>query len=263
MTNNFYKKRVLVIGLGDTGQSVLQFLVNQNCVIRAIDTRTNVEGLGEIKAKFKDVEFITGQIFPESITNDIELIVISPGVSLKESYVVAALVKGIPVIGDIEIFAQVKAASAKVIGITGSNGKTTVTSLVGELLKASGITTIVAGNIGTLQAGYTDFHYLRDIWKRTTEKDALIGVGMTGIGSGVVLGYDMKAAAIAVKEENERVANLIGINKAARTTTVKPSGTSSLVLGTSSGIHAWRCEAVEFSDSQHASGLYRAQDQGK
>jgi ribonucleoside-triphosphate reductase len=96
-----------------------------------------------------------------------------------------------------------------------------------------------ASFIGTLQAGYTDFHYLRDVWKRTTEKDALIGVGMTGIGSGVVLGYDMKAAAQAVKEENERVAGLIGINKSARTTTVKPSGTSSLVLGTSSGIHAW------------------------
>jgi len=96
-----------------------------------------------------------------------------------------------------------------------------------------------AAFIGTLQAGYTDFHYLRDVWKRTTEKDALIGVGMTGIGSGVVLGYDMKAAAEAVKVENERVAGLIGINKAARTTTVKPSGTSSLVLGTSSGIHAW------------------------
>ncbi len=96
-----------------------------------------------------------------------------------------------------------------------------------------------ASFIGTLQAGYTDFHYLRDIWKRTTEKDALIGVGMTGIGSGVVLGYDMKKAAKAVKEENERVAALIGINKSARTTTVKPSGTSSLVLGTSSGIHAW------------------------
>ena len=93
--------------------------------------------------------------------------------------------------------------------------------------------------IGTLQAGYTDFHYLRDVWRRTTEKDALIGVGMTGIGSGVVLGYDMKEAAKACKEENERVANLIGINSAARTTTVKPSGTSSLVLGTSSGIHAW------------------------
>jgi ribonucleoside-diphosphate reductase alpha chain len=96
-----------------------------------------------------------------------------------------------------------------------------------------------AAFIGTLQAGYTDFHYLREIWRRTTEKEALIGVGMTGIGSGVVLNYDMSEAANIVKKENERVAKIIGINVAARTTTVKPSGTSSLVLGTSSGIHAW------------------------
>jgi len=96
-----------------------------------------------------------------------------------------------------------------------------------------------ASFIGTLQAGYTDFHYLRPIWQRTTEKDALIGVSMTGIASGAVLKLDMKAAARAVKEENARVAEMIGINKAARTTTVKPAGTTSLTLGTSSGIHAW------------------------
>lgn len=96
-----------------------------------------------------------------------------------------------------------------------------------------------AAFIGTLQASYTNFHYLRDIWKRTTEREALIGVGMTGIASGVVLKLDMKEAANVVKAENERVAGMIGINKAARTTTVKPSGTSSLVLGSSSGIHAW------------------------
>jgi len=96
-----------------------------------------------------------------------------------------------------------------------------------------------AAFIGTLQAGYSNFHYLRPIWQRTTEKDALIGVSMTGIGSGVVLGMNMKSAAKVVKEENERVASIIGINKAARTTTVKPAGTTSLTLGTSSGIHAW------------------------
>jgi ribonucleoside-diphosphate reductase alpha chain len=93
--------------------------------------------------------------------------------------------------------------------------------------------------IGTLQAAYTDFHYLRDIWQKTTEKDALLGVGMTGIGSGAVLNYNLKEAADVAKEENARVAEAIGVNKAARVTTVKPSGTSSLVLGTSSGIHAW------------------------
>jgi ribonucleoside-diphosphate reductase alpha chain len=96
-----------------------------------------------------------------------------------------------------------------------------------------------AAFIGTLQAGYTDFHYLRDIWRETTEKEALIGVSMTGIGSGVVLGYDTKKAASVVKRENTRVAKIIGINQSARTTTVKPAGTTSLVLGTSSGIHAW------------------------
>jgi len=96
-----------------------------------------------------------------------------------------------------------------------------------------------AAFIGTLQAGYTDFHYLRDVWKETTEKEALIGVSMTGIGSGTVLGYDMKKAAQLVKRENARVAKAIGINSAARCTTVKPAGTTSLALGTSSGIHAW------------------------
>jgi len=96
-----------------------------------------------------------------------------------------------------------------------------------------------AAFVGTLQAGYTEFHYLREIWRETTEKDALIGVSMTGIGSGTVLGYDMTEAAKLVKKENVRVAKIIGINKSARTTTVKPAGTTSLVLGTSSGIHAW------------------------
>jgi len=96
-----------------------------------------------------------------------------------------------------------------------------------------------AAFIGTLQAGYTDFHYLRDVWRRTTEKDALVGVSMTGIASGRVLDLDMKAAALVVKKENRRVAAMIGIKPAARTTCVKPAGTTSLTLGTSSGIHAW------------------------
>ena len=96
-----------------------------------------------------------------------------------------------------------------------------------------------AAFIGTLQASYTNFHYLRPVWQRTTEKEALIGVGMTGIGSGKAQTLDLKQAAQIAKEENERVAKLLGINAAARCTTIKPSGTSSLTLGTSSGIHAW------------------------
>ena len=96
-----------------------------------------------------------------------------------------------------------------------------------------------AGFLGTLQAGFTDFHYLRDVWKHTTEQDALIGVGMTGIASGRVTKLDLKEAAGEVKHVNIETTARIGIQFAARCTTIKPSGTSSLVLGTSSGIHAW------------------------
>lgn len=96
-----------------------------------------------------------------------------------------------------------------------------------------------AAFIGTLQAGYTDFHYLRPEWRENTEREALIGVGQTGICSGSVLALDLEEAANCVKAENERVSKLIGVNVAARSTTVKPSGTSSLTIGTSSGIHAW------------------------
>lgn len=91
--------------------------------------------------------------------------------------------------------------------------------------------------ISTLQASYTDFHFLRDKWKETTEKDALIGVSMTGIACDKDL--NMKEAAKIVIAENKRVAELIGINPSSRCTTIKPEGTSSLLLGASSGIHAW------------------------
>jgi ribonucleoside-diphosphate reductase alpha chain len=99
-----------------------------------------------------------------------------------------------------------------------------------------------AAFIGTLQASYTDFHYLRSEWKKVTEKDALLGIGMTGIASGVVMNLDMERAVECARETNELVAKQIGIHKAARITCVKPSGTSSLVLGTSSGVHAWHDE---------------------
>ena len=92
---------------------------------------------------------------------------------------------------------------------------------------------------GTLQAGFTDFHYLRPIWKKNTEKDALIGVGITGICNGTILDLNLKESVKITMSENERVSKLIGINTAARVTTIKPSGTTSCVVGTSSGIHAW------------------------
>ena len=96
-----------------------------------------------------------------------------------------------------------------------------------------------ASLIGTLQTSYTNFHYLRDVWRRTTEKDALLGIGMTGIGSGKVQDLNLEEAATLAVETNKYYAAEIGVNPAARITTVKPSGTTSCVLGTSSGVHAW------------------------
>lgn len=100
----------------------------------------------------------------------------------------------------------------------------------------------VASFIGTLQATYTDFHYLRPVWRKTTEKDALLGVSITGVGSGRLIDLDESEAASAAVAENIRVSALLKINPSVRITTVKPAGTTSLVLGTSSGIHDWHDE---------------------
>jgi ribonucleoside-diphosphate reductase alpha chain len=97
----------------------------------------------------------------------------------------------------------------------------------------------VAAFFGTLQAGFTDFHYLRPIWSKTTQKDALLGIGQTGIASGEVLKYKLDVAVHQAKLMNSITSELIGTSEAARITCIKPSGTTSLVLGTSSGIHAW------------------------
>ena len=96
-----------------------------------------------------------------------------------------------------------------------------------------------ASYIATLQASYTDFHYLRDIWRKNTEKDALLGVSMTGIASENNLKLNYEEGSKIVIEQNKQLSEILGINQAARTTAVKPAGTTSLVLGTSSGIHAW------------------------
>ncbi len=96
-----------------------------------------------------------------------------------------------------------------------------------------------AAVLGTFQAGYTDFHYLRPIWKKTTERDSLLGVGITGIASNKITEDILFSGTQTIKLTNAFVAETLGINPANRMTCVKPSGTTSCVLGTSSGIHAW------------------------
>jgi UDP-N-acetylmuramoylalanine--D-glutamate ligase len=140
-------KRVLVLGLGETGLSALLWLNTKGAILSAADTRDNPPNIDSLARSLPHVAIHTGA-FKTQILLDAELIVISPGVALSEPTVQAAIKQGIPVIGDVELFAQYRPKNAKVIGITGSNGKTTVTTLVGEICKEAGLKTIVAGNIG-------------------------------------------------------------------------------------------------------------------
>jgi len=140
-------KRVLVLGLGETGLSALRWLNTQGARLSVADTRDNPLGIAALKAELPQVKLYCGA-FKASTFADIDLIVASPGVPLSEPEIQAAIQRGISVVGDVELFAQYRPTSAKVIAITGANGKTTVTTLVGEMCKAAGLKTIVAGNIG-------------------------------------------------------------------------------------------------------------------
>lgn len=140
-------KRVLVLGLGETGLSALRWLNTQGVRLSVADTRDNPPGIDALQAELPQVNIYTGA-FKASIFAEVDLIVASPGVPLSEPEIQAAVKRGISVIGDVELFAQYRPVGAKVIAITGVNGKTTVTTLVGEMCKTAGLKTIVAGNIG-------------------------------------------------------------------------------------------------------------------
>ncbi len=147
MKLQLHNKRVLVLGLGETGLSALRWLQKQGAILSAADSRENPPNLDELARSMPQVAIHTGA-FKQGVLLQAEVIVISPGVPLNEPSVQAAIDRGIPVVGDVELFAMYRPKLAKVIAITGSNGKTTVTSLVGEVCKAAGLKTIVAGNIG-------------------------------------------------------------------------------------------------------------------
>lgn len=147
MKLELHDKQVLVLGLGDTGLSALRWLHRQGARLSVADTRETPPGVATLQAELPSVKLYTG-VFTEAVFNDAEIIVISPGVPMAEPMVQDAIKRGVPVVGDVELFAQYKPASAKVIAITGANGKSTVTTLVGEMCKAAGLKTVVAGNIG-------------------------------------------------------------------------------------------------------------------
>ncbi len=140
-------KRVLVLGLGDTGLSALRWLKGQGALLSVADTRQMPPGLALLEVELPETKLYLGTLTPQAFEG-VDLVVISPGVSLSEPSVQAVIQRGVPVIGDVELFAQHRPSGTKLIAITGSNGKSTVTTMVGEMCRASGLKTTVAGNIG-------------------------------------------------------------------------------------------------------------------
>lgn len=160
----YQNQHVLVLGLGETGLSALRWLLKQGAMVSIADSRLNPPGVDALIKQYPSVKIYTGP-FNTDVLMACDFIVISPGISIREPAVQAANTQGKKVIGDIELFALHRPTSAKVIAITGSNGKTTVTTLVGEICKRAGLNTVVAGNIGlpvldTLEAPAPDVYVL-------------------------------------------------------------------------------------------------------
>ncbi len=143
---SFLNKRILIVGLGATGLSCARFLTSQGAEIAVTDSRPNPPSLEALRNELPDVAVFVGG-FDAAAFARAECLVVSPGVSLREPLIIEARARGVEILGDIEIFAHFTAAP--VIAITGSNGKSTVTALVAEMARESGLKTAMGGNIGT------------------------------------------------------------------------------------------------------------------
>lgn len=137
--------RVLVVGLGKTGASVARFLTQRGAAVAVTDTRLTPPGLEALRQDLPDVALFLGG-FDRTAFAAAELLVVSPGVSVEEPLIREARARGVPVVGDIELFAQ--EAAAPVAAITGSNGKSTTTTLLGEMARIAGRRVAVGGNLG-------------------------------------------------------------------------------------------------------------------
>jgi UDP-N-acetylmuramoylalanine--D-glutamate ligase len=142
-------RKVLVLGLGDTGRSAIRWLERQGARVRAADTRAAPPALGAVQAEHPHVPLALGA-FRATLLEGVDTVVASPGLALREPFLRDALERGIEVVGDIEIFAREvrRAGKARLLGITGTNGKSTVTALAGEMARAAGLRAQAVGNIG-------------------------------------------------------------------------------------------------------------------
>ncbi|HUW49643.1 MAG TPA: UDP-N-acetylmuramoyl-L-alanine--D-glutamate ligase [Sulfuricella sp.] len=145
-------KNILVVGLGDTGLSMARWLDRQGAVVAVADSRDKPPHAARLQAELPGVPLFTGKFRAEVFLNA-DLLAVSPGVSLREPFIAQAVARNVPVVGDIELLARALgtphfAPDTRVLAITGSNGKSTVTEMVGAMCKNAGLRTVVAGNIG-------------------------------------------------------------------------------------------------------------------
>ncbi len=145
-------KKILVVGLGDTGLSMARWLDAKGAVVAVADSRDNPPHAARLQAELPGVPLFTGKL-REEVFRNADLLAVSPGVSLREPAVADALAHGVEVVGDIELFAQALRTQdlelrTRVLAITGANGKSTVTEMVGAMCRKAGLQTVVAGNIG-------------------------------------------------------------------------------------------------------------------
>lgn len=140
------KYQSVVVGLGKTGLACVRHLVQRGVEVAVTDNRPSPPGLIELHEKFPHVPVTLGRFSSDLILNA-ERLIVSPGVSLQQSPIKEAIAKGISVVGDIELFVQ--NVCAPILAVTGSNGKTTVTTLIGDMLRRAGLNASVCGNIGT------------------------------------------------------------------------------------------------------------------
>lgn len=140
-------QKVAVLGLGDTGLSLVRWLYAQGAEVAVADTRAHPPAASQLQREFPQLHFIGGP-FDAQWLCAFDLIAVSPGVSLNEPALVAAKLAKRPIVGDVALFSSARDPRSKLIAITGSNGKSTVTSLVGAICQAAGLVTVVAGNIG-------------------------------------------------------------------------------------------------------------------
>ncbi|HET6265746.1 MAG TPA: UDP-N-acetylmuramoyl-L-alanine--D-glutamate ligase [Usitatibacter sp.] len=258
MSDEWKGKSVLVLGLGDTGLSVVRALARRGARLRAADTRQAPPALGAVRADHPDVGVSLGP-FDESLLAGVDAVVASPGLALREPLLRAAAARGIEVVGDVEIFARELAGAkgtARVIGITGTNGKSTVTALAGAMGAAAGYRTMVAGNIGLPVLDALDSPEGRDAelfavelssyQLETTSTLALDAAAMLNLTQDHLDRYDSMEDYARAKERIFRHAKVRVLNRDDGWSRNMSGGrTLTFGLGTPSGDDAWGLDAAQ------------------